>query len=131
MIKKGEKMMSEKEVETYESCFKKVVTKVWCGYSPEKQELLSKYISPKTEHSYFKGIPMSLYSEITRLLPSKHRRIAYWAKGETCRKELAEAFSVYYSVRFLLSLGRPGCGMVSGYSAGLRSICEKKGVHIW
>ena len=104
MMKKGEKKM------------KKVLTEIYCAYGPEERELLGKYISPKSEHSYFKGIPMSLYREVTRLLPMKHRRIAFWAKGEPCSKGLAEAFSIYYTTPFLLSLGRPGAGMITGRS---------------
>jgi hypothetical protein len=103
MMKKGEKSM-----------YKKVVTKVWCGYSPEKRELLGKYVSPKSECSYFKKIPMELYREVTRLLPMKHRRIVFKAKSKAVRKELAETFAIYYSRPFLLSLGRPGAGMVTG-----------------
>ena len=95
---------------------KKVKTTIYADYNKFDIALLESFRSPSSHESMFKGIPMVLYRKVTRLLPMKHRRIAFWAKGEPCSKGLAEAFSIYYTTPFLLSLGRPGAGMITGRS---------------
>ena len=127
MMKKGEKSM--KKVKTTMPGAWRLAEMKPSPYSPEERELLGKYVSPKSEYSHFKGMPMKLCAEVMRLLPSKYRRIVFWAKGESVRKEFAEAFSVYYKVPFLLTLGPPGAGMVTGISP-LWSKCPG-GVHTW
>ena len=98
MMKKGEKSM--KKI--------KIRTEVSLCLSPKERKLLGKYVSPKSEHSHFKGMPMELYELATRLLPSKERRIKFKAKGKSVRKELAETFSIYYWPSFYLYLGSMG-----------------------
>jgi hypothetical protein len=101
---------------------KKVIPEIYAAYSPAERELLGKYISPSAEESYFKGIPMSLYKEVTRLLPIKGRRILFRGRSTSeyrrprawCSKAGAKTFAIYYKYPFLLSLGRPGAGMVTG-----------------
>ena len=98
MMKKGEKSM--KKI--------KIRTEVSLCLSPKERKLLGKYVSPKSEHSHFKGMPMELYELATKLLPSKERRIKFKAKGKSVRKELAETFSIYYWPSFYLYLGSMG-----------------------
>ena len=98
MMKKGEKSM--KKI--------KIRAEVSLCLSPKERKLLGKYVSPKSEHSHFKGMPMELYELATRLLPSKERRIKFKAKGKSVRKELAETFSIYYWPSFYLYLGSMG-----------------------
>ena len=99
MMKKGEKSMKKKI---------KLRAEVSLCLSPKERKLLGKYVSPKSEHSHFKGMPMELYELATRLLPSKERRIKFKAKGKSVRKELAETFSIYYWPSFYLYLGSMG-----------------------
>ena len=98
-MKKGEKSMKKKI---------KIRAEVSLCLSPKERKLLGKYVSPKSEHSHFKGMPMELYELATRLLPSKERRIKFKAKGKSVRKELAETFSIYYWPSFYLYLGSMG-----------------------
>ena len=86
----------------------KIRAEVFLSLSPKERKLLGKYVSPKSEHSHFKGMPMELYELATRLLPSKERRIKFKAKGKSVRKELAETFSIYYWPSFYLYLGSMG-----------------------
>ena len=89
---------------------------IYADYSREDQELLRKYISPASESSTFKGIPMSLFDKITRLLPVKNRRIKFRGPSSaTFRrspyntiKSEATSFAVYYDNDSILHLGRPG-----------------------
>ena len=96
MMKKGEKSMKKKI---------KIRTEVSLCLSPKERKLLGKYVSPKSEHSHFKGMPMELYELATRLLPSKERRIKFKAKGKSVCKEFAETFSISYWSSFYLYLG--------------------------
>ena len=89
---------------------------IFACYSIEQQELLKKYISPNCESSSFKGIPMSLYHEVTRLLPMKNRRLrfrgtskpGYSRPRDFVHKDKADTFAVYYDNNTILRLGRPG-----------------------
>ena len=99
MMKKGKKSMKRKI---------KIRSEVSLCLSPKERKLLGKYVSPKSEHSHFKGMPMELYELATKLLPSKERRIKFKAKGKSVRKELAETFSIYYWSSFYLHLGSMG-----------------------
>ena len=91
---------------------------IFACFSAEDQELLSKYISPDCEYSSFKGIPMSLYNKVTRLLPMKNRRIrfrgtskpGYSRPRDYIRKEFADTFAVYYDNNTTLRLGDPRYG---------------------
>ena len=98
MMKKGEKSM--KKI--------KIRTEVSLCLSPKERKLLGKYVSPKSEHSHFKGMPMELYELATKLLPSKERRIVFKTEGKTVRKEFAETFTIYYWRSFYLYLGSMG-----------------------
>ena len=91
------------------------MTLIYACYSNKEQKLLGKYFSPVSENSTFKGIPMSLYKEVTRLLPMKDRRIKFRGKSKPgytrprthiC-KEFADTFAVYYDNNTILHLGRP------------------------
>ena len=44
---------------------------IYADYNKEDKKLLGKYISPNSEYSTFKGIPMSLFEKVMRLLPMK------------------------------------------------------------
>ena len=95
MMKKGEKSMKKIKIRAeYFACL-----------SPKERKLLGKYVSPKSEHSHFKGMPMELYELATKLLPSKERRIKFKAKGKSVCKEFAETFSISYWSSFYLYLG--------------------------
>ncbi len=89
---------------------------IYADYSITDQNLLRKYISPASEYSTFKGIPMELFDYVTRLLPVKDRRIRF--RGPSTRtftrpqantiKSKATSFAVYYDNDYILHLGRPG-----------------------
>jgi hypothetical protein len=90
--------------------------KIYADYSIEDQKLLRKYISPGFEYSTFKGIPMSLFEKVTRMLPKKDRRIKFRGPStatfkrspfNTIKKE-ATSFAVYYDNDVILYLGKPG-----------------------
>ena len=93
------------------------MTLIYACYSNKDQKLLGKYFSPNSENSTFKGIPMSLYEKVTRLLPSKDRRIKFRGKSQPdiwyvrpqsfCHKYAADTFAVYYDNDTILNLGRP------------------------
>ena len=91
---------------------------IFACYSIKEQELLEKYISPDCENSSFKGIPMSLYNKVTRLLPMKNRRLrfrgnskyGYTRPRDFCHKEFAKTFAVYYDNNTTLNLGDPRYG---------------------
>jgi len=91
---------------------------IFACYSIKQQELLEKYISPASEESSFKGIPMSLYHEVTRLLPMKNRRLrfrgtskpGYSRPRDYIRKEFADTFAIYYDNNTTLRLGDPRYG---------------------
>ena len=91
---------------------------IFACFSAEDQELLSKYISPDVEYSSFKGIPMSLFDTVTRMLPNKNRRIrfrgtskpGYNRPRDYIRKEFADTFAVYYDNNTTLHLGDPRYG---------------------
>ena len=93
------------------------MTLIYACYSNKDQKLLGKYFSPNSENSTFKGIPMSLYEKVTRLLPSKDRRIKFRGKSRPdiwyvrpqsfCHKYAADTFAVYYDNDTILNLGRP------------------------
>ena len=63
----------------------------------------------------FKGIPMSLYEKVTRLLPMKDRRIRFRGKSKPgyvrpamyVHKDFADTFAVYFDNDTILHLGRP------------------------
>ena len=89
---------------------------IYADYSLEDQQLLRKYISPMSDRSMFKGIPIELYDYVTRLLPVKNRRIKFRGPSSaTFRrspyntiKSEATSFAVYYDNDTILHLGRPG-----------------------
>ena len=92
-----------------------VVTEIYADYNKKEQKLLGKYLSSDSENSAFKGMPMSLYKEVTRLLPMKDRRIKFRGKSKPgytrprthiC-KEFADTFAIYYDNNTILHLGRP------------------------
>ncbi len=89
---------------------------IYADYSLEDQQLLRKYISPMSDRSMFKGIPIELYDYVTRLLPVKNRRIKFRGpssatfkrpRANTIKSE-ATSFAVYYDNDTILHLGRPG-----------------------
>ena len=89
---------------------------IYADYNKKEQKLLRKYFSPVSENSTFKGIPMSLFEKVTRLLPMKNRRIkfrgpstaTYTRPQSHMIKEFANTFAVYYDNNTILHLGRPG-----------------------
>jgi len=90
--------------------------KIYADYNKEDKKLLGKYISPNSEYSTFKGIPMSLFEKVMRLLPNKDRRIKFRGPStatfkrspfNTIKKE-ATSFAVYYDNDVILYLGKPG-----------------------
>ena len=93
-----------------------VVTEIYADYNKKEQKLLRKYLSSDSENSTFKGIPMSLYKEVTRLLPITDRRIKFRGKSKPgytrpkthTLKKYADTFAVYYNNNRILHLGRPG-----------------------
>ena len=91
------------------------MTLIYACYSNKDQKLLGKYLSPNSENSTFKGIPMVLYRKVTCLLPSKDRRIKFRGKSKPgyirpqahTIKEFADTFAIYYDNNTILHLGRP------------------------
>jgi len=89
---------------------------IYADYNKEDKKLLGKYISPNSEYSTFKGIPMSLFEKVMRLLPMKNRRIkfrgpskpGYTRPQSHTIKAMANTFAVYYDNDVVLHLGRPG-----------------------
>jgi|TARA_B100001105_G_scaffold253302_1_gene246588 hypothetical protein len=89
---------------------------IYADYNKEDKKLLGKYISPNSEYSTFKGIPMSLFEKVMRLLPNKDRRIKFRGSSKPgyirpqnyTIKEFADTFAVYYDNDVVLHLGRPG-----------------------
>jgi len=78
---------------------------IFAMYNPDEQELLNKYLTTnKYECSSFKGIPISLYDQFTKMLPSKKRRIRFRGRSrygytrprDFVHKEFAETFAIYY-----------------------------------
>ena len=94
---------------------KKVKTVIWADYNKLDIALLESFRSPSSHESMFKGIPMSLYGKVTRLLPCKDRRIKFRGKSKPgytrpqshTIKEFADTFAVYYDNDTILNLGRP------------------------
>ena len=94
---------------------KKVKTTIYADYNKLDIALLESFRSPSSHESMFKGIPMSLYREVTRLLPCKDRRIKFRGKSKPgytrpqshTIKEFADTFAVYYDNDTILNLGRP------------------------
>jgi len=92
-----------------------VVTEIYADYNKKEQKLLRKYFSPVSENSTFKGIPMSLYDKVTRLLPMRDRRIKFRGKSKPgyirpqahTIKKFADTFAIYYDNDTILHLGRP------------------------
>ena len=92
-----------------------IITEIYADYNKKEQKLLRKYFSPVFENSTFKGIPMSLYEKVTRLLPMKDRRIKFRGKSKPgytrpashTIKEFADTFAIYYDNEAILHLGRP------------------------
>ena len=85
----------------------KIRSEVFLCLSPKEELFWAKYVSPKSEHSHFKGIPMELYKRAMSIFPSHERRIKFKAKGKSVCKEFAETFTIYYWRSFYLTLG---CG---------------------
>ena len=92
-----------------------IITEIYADYNKKEQKLLRKYFSPVSENSTFKGIPISLYNEVTRLLPMKDRRIKFRGKSKSgytrpashTIKKFADTFAIYYDNDAILHLGRP------------------------
>ena len=88
---------------------------IYCDYKPNEIKLLEKYISPSSETSAFKGIPINLYDGVTRMLPIKKRRIKFRGKSKPwykrpqsfCHKFAADTFAIYYDYDITILLGRP------------------------
>ena len=88
---------------------------IYADYNKETIALLESFRSPNSHESMFKGIPMSLYRKVTRLLPSKDRRIKFRGKSKPgytrpashTIKEFADTFAVYFDNDAILHLGRP------------------------
>ena len=92
-----------------------VKTEIYADYNKETIALLEGFRSPSSDESMFKGIPMVLYREVTRLLPMKDRRIKFRGKSKPgytrpqshTIKEFADTFAIYYDNDTILNLGRP------------------------
>ena len=92
-----------------------IITEIYADYNKKEQKLLRKYFSPVSENSTFKGIPMSLYDKVTRLLPMRDRRIKFRGKSKPgyirpqahTIKKFADTFAIYYDNNTILHLGRP------------------------
>ena len=92
-----------------------IITEIYADYNKKEQKLLRKYFSPVSENSTFKGIPMSLYKKVTRLLPITDRRIKFRGKSKPgyirpqahTIKKFADTFAIYYDNDTILHLGRP------------------------
>ena len=93
----------------------KMITTIYADYNKFDITLLESFRSPNSENSTFKGIPMVLYRKVTRLLPSKDRRIKFRGKSKPgyirpqahTIKEFADTFAIYYDNNTILHLGRP------------------------
>ena len=93
-----------------------MIMEIYADYNKEDRALLESFRSPSSHKSMFKGIPISLYREVTRLLPMKNRRIkfrgpstaTYTRPQSHMIKEFADTFAVYYDNKTILHLGRPG-----------------------
>ena len=94
---------------------KKVKTTIYADYDKKTISLLESFRSPSSHESMFKGIPMSLYGKVTRLLPCKDRRIKFRGKSKPgyirpqahTIKEFADTFAIYFDNDTVLHLGRP------------------------
>ena len=92
-----------------------MITTIYADYNKFDITLLESFRSPNSENSTFKGIPMVLYRKVTRLLPSKDRRIKFRGKSKPgyirpqahTIKEIADTFAIYYDNNTILHLGRP------------------------
>ena len=90
-------------------------TTIYADYHKFDIALLESFCSPSSHESMFKGIPMVLYSKITRMLPCKDRRIRFRGKSKPgyirpamyVHKKFADTFAVYYDNNTILHLGRP------------------------
>ena len=90
-------------------------TTIHADYNKFDIALLESFRSPSSHESMFKGIPMSLYRKVTRLLPMKDRRIKFRGKSKPgytrpashTIKEFADTFAVYFDNDTILHLGRP------------------------
>ena len=88
---------------------------IYADYNKKTIALLEKYRSPNSHESEFKGIPMSLYDTVTRLLPMKDRRIKFRGTSKPgyrrprthTIKSMADTFAVYFDNDTILYLGRP------------------------
>ena len=115
MIGEMDKTNDKYHIECYFDNGEPIITKIFADYNKKEQKLLRKYLSSDSENSTFKGIPMSLYKEVTRLLPMKDRRIKFRGKSKPgyirpqahTIKEFADTFAVYYDNDRILHLGRP------------------------
>ena len=93
----------------------KMIKEIYADYNKLDIALLESFRSPSSHESMFKGIPMSLYREVTRLLPMKDRRIKFRGKSKPSYKrpashtikEFADTFAIYYDNDTILHLGRP------------------------
>ena len=94
---------------------KKVKTTIYADYNKKDIALLESFRSPSSHESMFKGIHMSLYGKVTRLLPCKDRRIKFRGKSKPgyirpqahTIKEFADTFAIYFDNDTVLHLGRP------------------------
>ena len=92
-----------------------MIKTIYADYNKFDIALLESFRSPSSHESMFKGIPMSLYREVTRLLPMKDRRIKFRGKSKPgytrpqshTIKEFADTFAIYYDNDTILNLGRP------------------------
>ena len=88
---------------------------IYADYNKKTIALLEKYRSPESHESMFKGIPMTLYREVTRVLPMKDRRIKFRGTSKPgyrrprayTLKAMADTFAIYYDNDTILHLGRP------------------------
>ena len=88
---------------------------IYADYNKENITLLESFRSPDSHESEFKGIPMSLYDTVTRLLPCKDRRILFRGTSKPGYKRpqaytikaMADTFAIYYNNDTILYLGRP------------------------
>ncbi len=88
---------------------------IYADYNKKTIALLEKYRSPESHESMFKGIPMTLYREVTRVLPMKDRRIKFRGTSKPnyrrprthTIKSMADTFAIYYDNDTILHLGRP------------------------
>ena len=88
---------------------------IYADYNKKTIALLEKYRSPESHESMFKGIPISLYDTVTRLLPRKNRRIKFRGTSKPgyrrprayTLKAMADTFAIYYDNDTVLYLGRP------------------------